>query len=637
MEEKSFIEIATLATILLTIFTAGIIGYGVSGYYKVSQLMGQAEELTKEERYQEAAAKLEQAQKEWLVKSLKINDQQVGNLIYKNNKLEEDKSNYNQGLKEFENGNWEETVTMMSRIAGNSFYYQNAQSKIEEAKTKMPAPEPAAQNPAGTSTPSLPSTPIQTSNQTQTPGHPSAPTPPPAPGPPASSTPPAPPAGHTAAPVISNVKAANITTSSVTISWNTDEPASSKLEYATSENFDSAKSYSDNNFYTSLSVKMGSLIKGTTYYYRITAKDGSGNATTSAKYNFKTSAFGTLSVSFDSYNPQSATIISGTSNVEFLRLKLSASTDENIRIDKINLTVFPSSQCNSLFELIKVYDTEYDTLLSSGSRVWGGLINIIFDPPLVVPAGQDKILAIKANLAYSTAGCPTLYRLGLSYYQTDPPWSLSFANRYNISALGLKSEEKIYIDATATMYGNEMTVYGKPVFNYSSGSNPRTTPGRGEVLRINAVGGNRSFSVYRMTLALNLTDILNSGWNTCAPGKLEPSDFSFYPLGGAARGSWTLLNSGGSACADGEVVSFAQVDFSNPSQFLVGIGSDDDYIFEVDTSGATASGDGDTVKFDLPADASLTKYLTWGWSEEGVTSNGYGLKNFPVYGQSVNY
>lgn len=80
----------------------------------------------------------------------------------------------------------------------------------------------------------------------------------------------------TVAPSISNVTATPSPASAV-IAWTTSEPASSRVDYGTSPG-SLSQSVSAGGLVTSHSLTLPGLTTGTTYYYRVTSVDGSGNS-----------------------------------------------------------------------------------------------------------------------------------------------------------------------------------------------------------------------------------------------------------------------------------------------------------------------------------------------------------------------
>lgn len=81
-------------------------------------------------------------------------------------------------------------------------------------------------------------------------------------------------------PVISQVDVPNITAPSATISWATDEPATSQVEYGETEAYDSTTPL-DEELTTSHSVTLTGLEPDTIYHFMVKSKDASGNETIS--------------------------------------------------------------------------------------------------------------------------------------------------------------------------------------------------------------------------------------------------------------------------------------------------------------------------------------------------------------------
>ena len=88
-------------------------------------------------------------------------------------------------------------------------------------------------------------------------------------------------------PVISEVDIFHITESSTTINWATDEPATSQVQYGTSDAYGSTTPL-DDSLTTSHSVTLTQLKPKTTYHFRIRAVDEAGNEASSKDYTFTT-------------------------------------------------------------------------------------------------------------------------------------------------------------------------------------------------------------------------------------------------------------------------------------------------------------------------------------------------------------
>jgi hypothetical protein len=106
---------------------------------------------------------------------------------------------------------------------------------------------------------------------------PPPPTPPPAP----SST------EELAPPVISTLTSA-VASTSITISWTTNKPATSQLLFGSSTAM-TANVPADTTLTTSHSERISGLVPGTTYYYEARSSDSSGKTTNSTQQTFTTS------------------------------------------------------------------------------------------------------------------------------------------------------------------------------------------------------------------------------------------------------------------------------------------------------------------------------------------------------------
>ncbi|MBI5193292.1 MAG: fibronectin type III domain-containing protein [Nitrospirae bacterium] len=91
----------------------------------------------------------------------------------------------------------------------------------------------------------------------------------------------------TTSPIISGIASNNITTNQLTISWTSNEPATSHVEYGTS-NLYGTLSNPDNNLTISHTVVLSGLTPDTTYYFRVRSIDQAGNQGISTGYTFTT-------------------------------------------------------------------------------------------------------------------------------------------------------------------------------------------------------------------------------------------------------------------------------------------------------------------------------------------------------------
>ena len=91
----------------------------------------------------------------------------------------------------------------------------------------------------------------------------------------------------TVPPVITDVSSSGVTGSSATITWTTDEKATSQVEYSTTGSFSSSSDL-DSSLVTSHTVSLSGLAANTTYHYRVKSADKAGNEAVSDDYSLTT-------------------------------------------------------------------------------------------------------------------------------------------------------------------------------------------------------------------------------------------------------------------------------------------------------------------------------------------------------------
>ncbi len=91
----------------------------------------------------------------------------------------------------------------------------------------------------------------------------------------------------TTPPVISGVGASLITASGATISWTTNEPSDSQVQYGTKKSYGSSSALNSSQV-TAHSVVLSGLQAGTLYHYQVKSRDAAGNLATSADATFTT-------------------------------------------------------------------------------------------------------------------------------------------------------------------------------------------------------------------------------------------------------------------------------------------------------------------------------------------------------------
>ncbi len=113
----------------------------------------------------------------------------------------------------------------------------------------------------------------------------------------------------------------NIANTTATISWTTNEPASSKVEYSTDTSY--ASSSISNNLNSGHKHVLNGLVKSTLYHFRLINTDASGNTATSTDYTFST-------INTDDYTPPVITFATSTgiTNITDTTATISWTTNE---------------------------------------------------------------------------------------------------------------------------------------------------------------------------------------------------------------------------------------------------------------------------------------------------------------------
>ncbi len=92
-------------------------------------------------------------------------------------------------------------------------------------------------------------------------------------------------------PVISAVQSTNIGAGSVTITWNTNEPSNSMVDYGLTTAYGSSSG--NGSLTTAHTVILSGLSASTTYNYQVSSADGSANSSSSGNFSFTTTQSGT--------------------------------------------------------------------------------------------------------------------------------------------------------------------------------------------------------------------------------------------------------------------------------------------------------------------------------------------------------
>jgi hypothetical protein len=117
----------------------------------------------------------------------------------------------------------------------------------------------------------------------------------------------------TSAPVIANVAVFAVTTTSASISWSTDERATTQVDYGLTPAYGSV--VRTTSLVTLHSITLSGLVPGTSYHGRVESADASGNTALSADAAFTTVALDTAPPSVSLTSPASGAAVSATVTV----------------------------------------------------------------------------------------------------------------------------------------------------------------------------------------------------------------------------------------------------------------------------------------------------------------------------------
>jgi phosphodiesterase/alkaline phosphatase D-like protein len=127
----------------------------------------------------------------------------------------------------------------------------------------------------------------------------------------------------TTPPILSAIAAENLTSNSVTVSWTTNEPADTQVQFGTTTSYGSTTSL-NSALTTSHSQNFTGLTASTTYHFRVLSKDASGNLAVSGDNTFTTKKLspGISRVAAKNISKNSATVSwttdsAATSQVEY--------------------------------------------------------------------------------------------------------------------------------------------------------------------------------------------------------------------------------------------------------------------------------------------------------------------------------
>jgi hypothetical protein len=174
----------------------------------------------------------------------------------------------------------------------------------------------------------------------------------------------------TVSPTISGTQATDITTTSATIVWTTNEPASSQVEYGVTSGYGSSTTLTP-ALVTAHSQAMSGLQPSTLYYLRVTSRDAAGNVATSTGFSFRTATPRTAC------DPRpSVAVLVRPDGPGALRVTLTAGTSELLPANAIKALRFGAAT-NARIEIPgqPARSGSFDVALALGTRETSFVVN----------------------------------------------------------------------------------------------------------------------------------------------------------------------------------------------------------------------------------------------------------------------
>ena len=140
------------------------------------------------------------------------------------------------------------------------------------------------------------------------------------------------PPSDTTPPAISGISSGSVTTTGAVVTWATNEPADSQVEYGVSASYGQSTPV-DSSLTTSHSLSLIGLSASTLYHYRVKTKDAAGNLSASGDFTLTTSAPpDTTSPTVSITSPSSGATVSAT-------ITVTASASDNVGVAGVQFLV----------------------------------------------------------------------------------------------------------------------------------------------------------------------------------------------------------------------------------------------------------------------------------------------------------
>ncbi len=207
----------------------------------------------------------------------------------------------------------------------------------------------------------------------------------------------------TTAPTISAVAASNVTSASATITWTTNEAATSRVEYGTTTAYGSSTPL-DATLLTAHNVPLSGLASLTTYNYRVRSQDAAGNERIGANATLKT-------LGVDTSPPSVPTNLAGTAtSSSAISLSWGASTD-NVAVTEYDVLrdgSFVGSSASPSFADSELAPSTTYTYRVAARDAAGNVsapsapVSVTTPPFVITGVGSSSITSTGAVIGWST-------------------------------------------------------------------------------------------------------------------------------------------------------------------------------------------------------------------------------------------
>jgi chitodextrinase len=282
----------------------------------------------------------------------------------------------------------------------------------------------------------------------------------------------------TTPPTLSGITAGSVTTSGATVSWTTNEPSDTQVDYGTTLSYGNSTTL-NSSLVTSHSQTLSSLSPDTLYHYRVRSRDAAGNLAVSSDYTFTTLALP------DTTAPSAPASLTATAlSTTEINLTWTASTD-TVGVTGYRIERCPGSTCTNFGEIGTTASTGYtDRSLSAGTTyryrvratdAAGNLSaysSIVSVATLANPA-PDTTAPVISGISYSGGNDSRT----ITWTTNEPADSLL---RWGTSASSLTqstSDSTLVFSHTLTMSGlNRRTKYYFQVVSKDAAGNSASSP-----------------------------------------------------------------------------------------------------------------------------------------------------------------